>query len=729
MLQAIRTGDGAFRCPEGLALNLQTVDNVSDRGKAQMTDLLRCIQCSAEINADFEECPFCGEVVSDLIRRHRGGLLDGKYEILARLGEGGMGDVYKVRHIHLDSIRVVKVMRTHLTEDDDARSRFLREGRLATRVTHQNVATLHDFATLPDGSWYMVWEYIEGRSLREVIRSTGALEPLRAVQIARQTLNGLAAIHRAGIIHRDLSPDNLMLSVESDGVEHVKIIDLGIAKLDGDSQSKQTEAGIFIGKLRYASPEHLGMLPEGSTIDGRADIYSLGLVLYEMIVGAPALDETSPQRYYIRQLQEDPPPLAVVRPQFAQAPLLQPILSRAVEKDRAARFQTAREFADALDQIIPLLDSAQQRLNERTMVVEVSKIAAPLPLSSHQRVERDRDVPLPPASATTSSIQPPALHPPELQTTTPVPLPETAETFPAAPRRSRSKSLSVLLLGTVLAAGGVVTWLLIDRGPGEPQPAAAAPLEQAELLADHRSTPQENDPSGQIIDTVEAAPVDNEPAVDQTQTNPIEPAQAAAPPKPPPTQRAQPRTTTPEAAPAAAPPVEEVAPPAPEPVAARRHQIFEPKPRTRRFADSPEYRASFSRGIVPDYGALTRSNSVQWSWLEPSIQLRTHRFILSPFDNAAQIESAQIAGQLMRDLQNRIDGVTAARGGTIRVRSLIYSAEASPAAGPGIGLEMLFYGDDDSVVGMLRHQTQGRDLADAAEKMAQAVAAFIEKNR
>jgi eukaryotic-like serine/threonine-protein kinase len=684
-----------------------------------MTDLLRCIQCSAEISADFEECPFCGEVVSDLIRRHRGGLLDGKYEILARLGEGGMGDVYKVRHVHLDSIRVVKVMRTHLTDDDDARSRFLREGRLATRVTHQNVATLHDFATLPDGSWYMVWEYIEGRSLRQVIRSTGALEPLRAVQIARQTLNGLAAIHRAGIIHRDLSPDNLMLSVEADGVEHVKIIDLGIAKLDGDSQSKQTEAGIFIGKLRYASPEHLGMLPEGATIDGRADIYSLGLVLFEMLVGAPALDETSPQRYYLRQLKENPPPLAQARPELLEAPLLQPILSRAVEKDRAARYQTAREFADALDQIVPLLHPAQQPLEEKTMILETGRLTAPLPLSS-QTVEAENGPPLP----ATPSIVPPPLH-----ATTPATLLVAAEAFPTPPRRTRSKSLAVLLLGVVLAAGGVATWLIVDRDPGERQAPAASPREQANLLPAGQAAPLPlpNDPPLTIIEQPETPPTEVESAADQTQASPLEQPQAAAPSKPPPAQRSQPRAASPSP-PADALPVEEVAPPAPEPAAGRRLQIFEPKPRTRRFADSPEYR-SFSPGIVPDYGALTRSSSVQWSWLDPSVQLRNHRFVLAPFDNATQIDSEQLAGQLIGDLRSRIDSVATGRSGTIRVRSLIYSVDASSSARPGIGLEMLFYGEDDSVVGMLRHRTQGRDLADAAEKMAQAVAEFIEKNR
>src|SRR5437762_876782 len=162
----------------------------------------------------------------DTVALQIGDLVDGKYRILERLGAGGMGEVYKVEHVYLRAIRVVKVIRPQISESADAHERFLREAQLATKIQHPNVATLHDFSALPDGSHYMVWEYIEGENLAQVIRRRAVLPPAEAIRLTVQTLAGLDAIHRAGIIHRDISPENLMIT---DG-SSVKIIDLGVAK-------------------------------------------------------------------------------------------------------------------------------------------------------------------------------------------------------------------------------------------------------------------------------------------------------------------------------------------------------------------------------------------------------------------------------------------------------------------------------------------------------------------
>jgi hypothetical protein len=133
-----------------------------------------CIHCKSEIDPKFKACPYCGEAITDFLRRHLEMPIDGKYQILSRLGIGGMGEVYKVLHIHLNSIRVIKLMRANIATDPGAHERFLREARLATKINHSNVATLFDFSTLDDGSFYMVWEYIEGINLHELI------EPARA---------------------------------------------------------------------------------------------------------------------------------------------------------------------------------------------------------------------------------------------------------------------------------------------------------------------------------------------------------------------------------------------------------------------------------------------------------------------------------------------------------------------------------------------------------------------
>src|SRR6266849_3213544 len=303
----------------------------------------RCVRCHAEIERTFKACPHCGEPVTDFLRRYADQPVDGKYRIIERLGAGGMGEVYKVEHAFLRATRVIKVIKPQISEDADAHERFLREAQLATKIQHPNVATLHDFSALPDGSHYMVWEFIEGENLAQVIRRRGILDPPYAIRLAVQTLSGLDAIHRAGIIHRDVSPENLMITA----AEQVKIIDLGVAKAE-EGDNAATRTGIFVGKLRYSSPEQLGFLPEGQKIDARADLYSLAIVLYEMLTGRPPFEATSPHQYILHHSKET----AMQQLDLTRVPAaLQPVLARALERDRTKRFAGAREFADALESV------------------------------------------------------------------------------------------------------------------------------------------------------------------------------------------------------------------------------------------------------------------------------------------------------------------------------------------------------------------------------------------
>ncbi len=315
-----------------------------------------CIHCRSEIDSNYKACPFCGEPITDFLRRYLETPIDDKYKILARLGVGGMGEVYKVLHLHLNAIRVIKLMRSTIANEAGAHERFLREARMATRIQHPNVATLFDFSTLDDGSRYMVWEYIEGINLHEMIESRGPLSPRYAARIAIQTLQGLDAIHRAGIVHRDVSPENLMIARDAEGEERVKIIDLGIAKQWGEEGDNKTKTGMFVGKWKYCSPEHLGMLPQGQRIDGRADLYSFGIVLYEMVAGIPPFQADTPHGYLMMHASERPRALLDVNPSVTASPELEAIIFRALEKDRNKRFATARDFARAIEQIADSLD-------------------------------------------------------------------------------------------------------------------------------------------------------------------------------------------------------------------------------------------------------------------------------------------------------------------------------------------------------------------------------------
>ena len=208
------------------------------------------------------------------------GSVEEKYEILEKLRQGGMGAVYKVRHRLLDEVRVAKVLRSWALGSEDARSRFLREARVASRLRHPNLAVLHDFAVDEDGEAYLVSEFIDGWTLRDLLRRLGPPPLSLGLEIGRQSLKALGYLHRQRIVHRDISPDNLMLTRDVDGLPLVKLIDLGIAKALEDG-SGATATGVFLGKPRYASPEQFGEAP----VDERSDLYSLGVVLYELLTG------------------------------------------------------------------------------------------------------------------------------------------------------------------------------------------------------------------------------------------------------------------------------------------------------------------------------------------------------------------------------------------------------------------------------------------------------------
>ena len=185
-------------------------------------------------------------------RFNAGETIDGRYEVIQMLASGGMGELYKVRHVHLGDFRVVKVLKSRLLSDDTTKQRFLREAKLAASIKNPYLASLFDFSSLADGSYYMVMEYIAGVTLAERIRAGEHFELPFILRVGEQVLSGLSALHHAGIIHRDISPDNLMLT-EINGATSIKIIDLGIAK-PAEGGEGLTSDGFFVGKLHYASP-------------------------------------------------------------------------------------------------------------------------------------------------------------------------------------------------------------------------------------------------------------------------------------------------------------------------------------------------------------------------------------------------------------------------------------------------------------------------------------------
>src|ERR1051325_601499 len=433
-----------------------------------------CIHCRSEIDPKYKACPYCGEPITDFLRRYLESPIDGKYQILARLGVGGMGEVYKVLHIHLNAIRVIKMMRANIAQDASAHERFLREARLATRIQHPNVAALFDFSTLEDGSRYMVWEYIEGINLHELIDSRGPLSPRYAAKLAAQALHGLDAIHRAGIVHRDVSPENLMIARDDEGDERVKIIDLGIAKQWGDEADNKTKTGMFVGKWKYCSPEHLGMLGEGERIDGRADIYSFGIVLYEMLTGVPPFQADTPHGYLMSHASERPRSLRETNPTVKASPELEALLFRSMEKDRKKRFNTAREFAQALEQLIPTLDDSAGAAAPVPAAVEVTdeatRQAEKVTVLATERAD--------PMAATLKTVESGPIPVPKTMPSTR--RPRSVVATKPKPKRGAGRWVAFLLVMIAFGLGGYAMWR--SGVVGSEQAAATTTTTRASVL-------------------------------------------------------------------------------------------------------------------------------------------------------------------------------------------------------------------------------------------------------
>jgi serine/threonine-protein kinase len=308
-----------------------------------------------------------------------GDVIDSRYEVVAVLPTGGMGELYKVRHVHLGDFRVVKIRKATARSDETGTKRFIREAKLAAAIKHPNLASLFDFAQLDDGSFYMVNEYVDGLTIAEHIRAGGRFEIAQVLRIAEQALLALEAIHNAGIVHRDVASDNLMLAQSATDQTIVKLIDLGIAKtLDGEGL---TSTGYFVGKARYASPEQVNT-NDPEPIDQRSDLYSLGIVLYEMLSGDVPFAGSTPAASVIKRLTSE---VTEVPPRDASIvidPNTEAIILRLLRRNREERFASA---ADALQEVRRLIaerpnyetEATLSRITRDRELFEVAGAAAP----------------------------------------------------------------------------------------------------------------------------------------------------------------------------------------------------------------------------------------------------------------------------------------------------------------------------------------------------------------
>ncbi|MFL6004501.1 MAG: Stk1 family PASTA domain-containing Ser/Thr kinase [Nocardioides sp.] len=377
-----------------------------------------------------------------------GRLLDGRYRIRARIARGGMASVYEATDIRLDRTVAVKVMHPGLGDDDEFAARFVREARAAARLSHPNVVSVYDQGD-EDGTVYLAMECVQGHTLRDLIRKESPMSPPRAIALVEPVLSALASAHRAGLIHRDIKPENVLIATDPDsGASRVKVADFGLAKaVSADTQHTAT-GGVLIGTVSYLAPE---LVVDGRA-DARADVYAVGVVLYELLTGAKPHEGESPIQVAYKHVHEDvPAPSSVVGgiPGYVDA-----LVARATARDRGQRPADAAVLLHQVHRVgNALAAGVSTDLELETDLAPrpvVSPDTAPDPFDSGGFAQL-----LSPAEAVEEQVHTTALERPDPEPS----YPREPGVVPARPpRRSKRGPVLFALALLLVVSGGVAAW-------------------------------------------------------------------------------------------------------------------------------------------------------------------------------------------------------------------------------------------------------------------------------
>ena len=306
-----------------------------------------------------------------------GRTLDGKYLINSRLGAGGMGTVYQGTRLHIGDAVAIKILHRDTISDIQAAERFRREAQATSRLKHPNAVSIYDFGITGDSLAYIVMELVEGKSLRRIIKRQGQLSPHAVDEILGQICDALDEAHRNNMIHRDIKPDNIIVNTSPSGLR-VKVLDFGIAKLHNISSGMidLTATGSVMGTPQYMSPEQC----MDEELDGRSDVYSLGIVLYEALTGRVPFTSTTATAVAVAQVNQKAPPLRSINPSIS--PVLEAVVMHALEKKREARPQSAGALAQEWHAAVSGVPAAPmpslRGANQHELIATIMAPATPL---------------------------------------------------------------------------------------------------------------------------------------------------------------------------------------------------------------------------------------------------------------------------------------------------------------------------------------------------------------
>jgi serine/threonine-protein kinase len=317
-----------------------------------------CPKCNNVLSAELQFCPYDGTRLNAGLLLRPGAVIRNKYEIVDQIGSSGMGVVFRAQHLIWKEEKAIKVLNDSMESSADARRNFLAEAQILRKLVHENVVTVEDVDYTDDSRLFIVMELIQGEDLHNRLQRTGPLAQTEAVVIAVKACAALEAAHGQGIIHRDVKPHNILLGRDAQDRETVKLIDFGLAKVREHAQSTMTgsfsgSSGMFVGTPAYASPEQVS-----GKVDARTDLYSLGLVIYEMLTGRAAFDATNTFVMLVQRQQITPEPPDRKRPDLNISPELSAVVMKALERDPEKRYPSAREMGAALRPFLPPVESA-----------------------------------------------------------------------------------------------------------------------------------------------------------------------------------------------------------------------------------------------------------------------------------------------------------------------------------------------------------------------------------